>query len=199
MTLRSRFHPPVQAGLTLENRSMRSIPFLPTLLGFTLLLAVTAGGVQGQTGLKIGYINSAAIYEEAPGAQEAQTQFEQEMTTYRQEVQRLGEELQTMIAQYEQQQMTLSAEARQAREAAIREKDGAYRERVAQLENEAGRRQQELVEPIMRRINDVIEALRTDGNYSLIFDVGPGSNIIAADPALDLTDEVIRRLRADDR
>ena len=84
MTLRSRLQPPVQAGLTLENRLMRSIPFLPTLLGFTLLLAVTAGGVEGQTGLKIGYINSQAIYEEAPGAQEAQTQFEREMMLERQ-------------------------------------------------------------------------------------------------------------------
>lgn len=199
MDSRSRPQPSVQAALTLESLQMRSIPFLPSLLGVALLLAVSAGGVGAQTGLKIGYINSAAIYEEAPGAQAAQTAFEQEMTTYRQEVQRLGEELQTMIASYEQQQMTLSAEARQAREAAIREKDGAYRERVSQLENEAGRRQQELVEPIMRQINDVIETLRRDGNYSLIFDVGPGSNIIAADPALDLTNEVIRRLRADDR
>lgn len=174
---------------------MRTTPFLSSLLGLTVLFAMAAGELQGQTALKIAYVNSAEIYEEAPGAQAAQTRFEQEMTTYRQEVQRLGEELQTMIASYEQQQMTLSAEVRQAREAAIREKDGAYRERVSQLENEAGRRQQELVEPIMRKINEVIESIRAEGSYSLIFDVGPGSNIIAADPALDLTSEVIRRLR----
>lgn len=175
---------------------MRNNPSLATLLGVAVLLAVSAGSVGAQSALKIGYINSAAIYEAAPGAQEAQKQFEQEMTTYRQEVQRLGEELQTMIAEYEQQQVALSNEARQNREAAIRQKDGAYRERVSQLENEAGRRQQELVEPVMRRINDAIEALRAEEGYSLIFDVGPGSNIIAADPALDLTDEVIRRLGA---
>ena len=175
---------------------MRNNPCLVTLLGVAFLLAVSAGSAAAQAGLKIGYINSAAIYEEAPGAQAAQAEFEREMATYRQEVQRLGEELQGLVALYEQQQMTLSAEARQSREATIREKDGAYRERVSQLENEAGRRQQELVEPIMRKINDVIEALREEGSYSLIFDVGPGSNIIAADPALDLTDEVIRRLKA---
>ena len=128
---------------------MLSIPFLPSLLGVAVLLAVSAGGVSAQTGLKIGYFNSAAIYAEAPGA----------------------------------------------REAAIREKEGAYRQRIAQMENQAGRRQQELVEPIMRQIKDVIEALRQEGNYSVIFEVGPGSNIIAADPALDLTNEVIGRLR----
>jgi outer membrane protein len=176
---------------------MRRILFGPSLLALALL-ASTGSGVGAQTGLKIGYINSQAIYQEAPGAQAAQQQFESDMERFRGEVQRLGEELQTLVTQYEQQQMTLSPEARQTREAAIREKEGAYRTRVGELENEAGRRQQELVEPIMRRINEIIEVLRREGNYSLIFDVGPGSNIIAADPALDLTNEVIRRLRADD-
>ncbi len=176
---------------------MRRMPLTPSLLALAFL-AVPGTGVEAQTGLKIGYINSQAIYQEAPGAQAAQQQFETDMERFRGEVQRLGEELQTMITQYEQQQGTLSPEARQTREAAIREKEGAYRNRVNELENEAGRRQQELVEPIMRRINEIIETLRREGNYSLIFDVGPGSNIIAADPALDLTNEVIRRLRAED-
>lgn len=173
---------------------MRRSLFLSSIAGLALMI-VTSPGANAQTALKIGYINSAAIYEEAPGAREAQARFEQEMATYRSEVQRLGEELQTMISQYEQQQMSLPVEARQAREAAIREKEGAYRERVSRLENEAGRRQQELVEPIMKQINEVIENLRQEGSYSFIFDIGPGSNIIAADPALDLTRTVIARLR----
>ena len=174
---------------------MRSFRFLPSLLGVALLLAVSAGGVSAQAGPKIGYVNSAAIYAEAPGAEAAQAEFEQQMTTYRQEVQRLGEELQTMVAEHQQQHESLSAEVRETREAAIREKDGAYRQRVAQLENEAGRRQQQLVEPIMQQIRDVIETLRRDGGYAVIFDVGPRYNIIAADPDLDLTNEVISRLR----
>lgn len=177
-------------------RSIPFLPFLPSLLGVALLLAVSAGSAVAQTGQKIGYINSAAIYAEAPGAQAAQAEFEQQMTAYRQEVQRLGEELQAMITEHQQQQASLSTEARQAREAAIREKDGAYRQRISQLENEAGRRQQQLVEPIMQQMKDVIETLRREGGYALIFDVGPGANIIAADPALDLTNEVIRRLGA---
>lgn len=148
-------------------------------------------------GIRIGYVNSAAVYQEAPGAAEAEQQFEQQMGVYRAEVQQLGEELQAMITQYEQQQGTLSPEAREAREAAIREKDGQYRQRVAELEAEAAQRQQELVEPVMRRINTAIEALRRDGGYALIFDVGPGTNIVAADPALDLTSEVLRRLRTE--
>ena len=48
----------------------------------------------------------------------------------------------------------------------------------------------------MDRISDVIEQIREEGNYALILDVAAGS-IISADPSLDLTEEVIRRLQAD--
>jgi Skp family chaperone for outer membrane proteins len=47
----------------------------------------------------------------------------------------------------------------------------------------------------MERINAVIEDIRADGGYSMIFDVA-AQGIIAADPALDLTAEVVRRLQA---
>jgi len=192
--------PEGKLGLYHRSRSTITEKLLMRRVSFFLAAALvaTAAAAEAQTGLKIGYINSAALYDQAPGAQQAQQQFERDMARYRGEVETLGQELQTMIQQYEQQQVTLSPEARQAREAAIREKDGSYRQRVAELEDEAGRRQQELLEPIMRRINDIIEGVRREGNYSLIFDVGPGSNIIAADPGLDLTEEVIRRLQAED-
>ena len=46
----------------------------------------------------------------------------------------------------------------------------------------------------MQRITAVIEEIRAEGSYSMIFDVAaPG--IISADPALDLTAEVVRRLQ----
>ena len=43
----------------------------------------------------------------------------------------------------------------------------------------------------------IIEAIREEGAYSLILDAASGS-IVSADPALDLTQEVIARLQAAD-
>jgi len=62
------------------------------------------------------------------------------------------------------------------------------------LDQQASARRAELVQPIMDRVSEMIEQLRLDGGYSLIFDVADGS-IVAADPTLDLTDEVLRRLQ----
>jgi outer membrane protein len=145
--------------------------------------------------VKIGYINSQNILAETPGAKEAQAQFDQDMAGYRSEVEGLAKELETLVQQYEQQQAMLSPSAKQQREADIRTKQQAYQERLAAIDQRAAQRQQELVQPVMDRINQTIEQVRAEGSYALIFDVAAGG-VVAADPALDLTQEVIRRLQA---
>ncbi len=148
-----------------------------------------------QSGLKIGYINSETILQQAPGVKEAQAQFDKEMKTYQDEVQKMSDEIQQMIQQYDQQQLTLSPEAKQQRQQAIRQKQQAYQDRLKAIDQKAQDRQQELVQPVMDKINTIIEQIRAEGNYSLIFNTAAGA-LIAADPSLDLTQEVIKRLNA---
>jgi outer membrane protein len=165
------------------------------VLATTALLLAFATPGDGSAQLKIGYINSQSILAEAPGAKEAQTKFDADMQTYRQEVQQMQTELETLVKQYETQQAMLSPSAKQQRETDIRTKQTAYQERLAAIDQRAGQRQQELVQPVMDKINQVIEQIRAEGSYALIFDVSAGG-VVAADPGLDLTPEVIRRLKS---
>jgi len=164
--------------------------FVPILLAMVL-----ASPARAQTTVKIGYIDSQAILDQDPSARTAQQQFEASLATYQAEVQQLGEDLQTLIDQFEQQQAMLSEEAKANRAEEIRLRQTQYQQRIAELEQQAGVRQAELVEPVMQRITAVIEEIRAEGNYSMIFDVA-AQGIISADPALDLTAEVVRRLQA---
>jgi outer membrane protein len=170
---------------------MRSMKYLMPVL----LVLVLAASAAAQTAVKIGYIDSQQILNQDPSAQEAQQQFEADLARYRAEVDQIGQELQDLISRYEQQQSMLSEEAKSNRQEEIRLKQTQYQQRISELEQQAGMRQAELVEPVMERINAVIEDMRADGGYSMIFDVA-AQGIIAADPALDLTAEVIRRLQA---
>jgi outer membrane protein len=164
----------------------------PLALAAVLLLG-TALAAEAQSP-RIAYIDSQAILDEAPGAQEARQAFQQEMDGFQQEIQRMENELERLINQYQQQERTLSTEAREARQEEIRRKEMEYQQRVQQMEVQASERQRELVEPILDRMADTIEEIRAEGNYALIFDVA-GRSIIAADPALDLTSQVIQRLQ----
>lgn len=145
---------------------------------------------------KIGYVNSQNILAEAPGAKEAQTKFDAEMGTYKDEVSKMQTELEALVKQYDQQQAMLSPSAKQQRQADIQTKQKAYQDRLQAIDQRAGQRQQELVQPVMDKINKVIEQIRSEGSYAVIFDVASGG-VVAADPGLDLTPEVIRRLKAE--
>lgn len=165
----------------------------PSLLAGLLLLA-GATALQGQT-LKLGWINSAEILEEAPGARQASEEFNRYLQGSYAEIERMSSELQALMDQYDRAQLTLTPEARDRRQQEIQRKQQEYQARMEELEEQAAQRQQELVQPIMDRVNQVIDQLREEGGYAIIFDVAAGS-IIAVDPSLDLTPEVLRRLRA---
>ena len=70
----------------------------------------------------------------------------------------------------------------------------ALSERRTELEETAQQRQSELVGPIMNRILEVTEQIRQEGSYAMIFDASAGA-MVTADPSLDLTAQVLERLR----
>ncbi len=168
---------------------MRRFAFLLALVSATALPAA------GQSGAKFGYINSAAILDQAPGAREAAQQFDRDLAAMRAQIQPATDSLDQMITAYEAQALTLSPEAKQRREQEILQRREALQQMAGALDEQASARRAELVQPIMDRVSEVIEQIRVEGGYSLIFDVADGS-IVAADPTLDLNDEVLRRLQA---
>ncbi len=169
---------------------MRSL--IAVLAGLLALGSTTSLAAQQE--LRIAYIDSQAILQEAPGAAEAQQQFDQQMQQFGEEIEVMGQELDSLITAYQQQQGTLSTEVRETRETEIRQREIQYQQRLDEMEQEAAQRREELVQPILSRMSTAIEQIRSEGSYSVIFDVA-GQSIIAADPSLDLTMEVIQRLQ----
>ncbi|HSM36685.1 MAG TPA: OmpH family outer membrane protein [Longimicrobiales bacterium] len=169
-------------------RTLRAVPL-------ALVAAALASPLLAQGPQKFAYIDTRRVIAEAPGAREAQATFDQEIQAFQAELQTLEGELQTLFDDYERQQVTLSPEARRERQEAIRTKQAEYQQRAQQMEQSAARRQAELVEPIMARIQSVLSEIQQSEGYAFIFDAAAGA-VVAADPALDLTDQVLTRLRA---
>ncbi len=159
----------------------------------SFLALVAAPALQGQ-GVKVGYIDSQAILSEFAGAQQARQQMEESLSSYRLEVQQMGEELQESIVQFQQQELTMTETARATKQQEIEGRQQNYQQRIAQLEEDASRRQAEVFQPVMTQIGEVIEAIRVEGSYGMIFDVASQA-VLSADPSLDLTQEVLRRLQ----
>ena len=157
--------------------------------------AASAGTALAQS-QKIAYIDSKIVMARAPGRQAAEDTFNKEMEASRTQVQKMGDSLQTMIADYQKVQATLAANVREQREAAIRKKQEDYQNRAGSLDQQMQQRQVELVKPIMDQIRTVLDAIRAEEGYAFILDAGAdGGGIVAADRNLDLTEKVIARLK----
>lgn len=146
---------------------------------------------------KIAYVNSQKILADVPGRADAEAQMQKEMEGYRAEVQKMQDSLQTLVAAYNKAEPTLSATAKATRQKDIQTKEAAYQQRVQQLEQQAQQRQAELMRPIMQQINKVIEQVRSEDGYAMVFDAGSQAGVVvAADSSLDITAKVIQRLKA---
>ena len=160
-----------------------------------MLVFATGAEAQQATQGQIVFINSQQVIAAAPGAREAQSTLEREMTDLRTQVQQMESTLDSMMTTYEQRQVMLSPEARREMQDSIRTRQREFQGRAQQFEQQMQARQAELLQPIMARVQQVIDALRAERGYSLVLDAAEGG-LISADPALDVTQEVLSRLRA---
>jgi outer membrane protein len=155
-----------------------------------------AQGAPTSAPLKVAYIDSKVVLSRAPGRQQAESTFNKEMEASRAQVQKMGDSLQTMIADYQKVQATLAANVREQREAAIRKKQEDYQSRAGSLDQQMQQRQMELVKPIMDQIRKVLDEIRQEDGYAFILDAGSEAGVIvAADRNLDITEKVIARLK----
>jgi len=167
-------------------------------LATSLMFAGSAAAQTSSSTLptKIGYINSAAILQQAPGRAEAEAQFDKEVGVYRQQIQRMDDSLKTMMAAFDRDAPKLDSAARQSRRTTIGQREIEYQGRARGLDSTMQARQAQLVKPIMERVQSVIETIRAEDGYAMILDVGAQvSVVVAADKQLDLTDRVLARLK----
>jgi len=158
------------------------------------LLTVVSLPAQAQ-GVKVAYVQTSVLLEQAPGRAEAEAQFEKETGTYRDQIKRMSDSLNAMVASFEQRQASLAAAARDAQAKNITAKQQEYQRRTQELEQKAQGRQNELVQPILDKIKAAIEEVRVEGGYAMIFNADQGSPIVAVDKSLNVTDRVLTRLK----
>ena len=109
----------------------------------------------------------------------------------------MGDSLNTMITAYNNDEISLSPAAKETRQKSIREREEQYQQRVRSLEQQIEERRVALMQPIMDLVTKVIEDVRKQDGYAMIFNVGPeGGAVVAADTTLDITAKVLTRLKA---
>ncbi len=165
-----------------------------------LLGAVSAAGQtpppSPPPALKVAFINSREILQQTPGYSAAESTFNKEVQGFRDEVQKLQQQLDSSVRAFDQQSIALSPTAKQAKQRELQGLQQRLEQHSNELQDRAQQRERDLLQPIQARVNAVIQGLRAEGNYAVIFDAdAPGSNIVAADPSLNISSKVLQRLQ----
>lgn len=147
---------------------------------------------------KVGFVNTQRVLAEMPGAEQAQNVIRERLAVLGQRQRVMADSLNGMLAAFERDSAGMDQAARTARFVAMQQMDGRYRDTLEVLERESAEMQQEVLEPLFDRIGEALEELRAAEGFVMILDLARESsqNIVAFDRNADVTDRVLRNIRA---
>lgn len=166
--------------------------------GTLIAASVLAGGsisALAQT-VKIGYIDSIKIFAENQETQDAERVYRRDVEQWEAQKQRMEQELMRMGEELNAQSPMLSEEKKAERRLEMQRKSDDYKRFMSETFGDDGlaaKRNKELTQPIVEKINRIIEDIAKEQGLSMVFDVA-NANIVYADKQFDITDLVLTRL-----
>ena len=160
-----------------------------------LMLAMCAMSL-GASAQRFALIDMEYILENIPAYETANSEIEQLSKQWQTEVQKTSDEAKSLYDSY-QQAKNLTEAQRTERENAIVEKEKAaaeLRRKYFGQDGELAKKQQELMQPIMDDIYEVVKAIAQNKGYSMVIDRASASSIIFASPNIDISDDVLAEL-----
>jgi outer membrane protein len=161
------------------------------------LLSIVGFTVAQQSGAKIAYVNSEALMVAAPGKTAADSALERMGAGLKAQLDKLQDSARSLVTKYQKEEPKLTQAQKDKYQKDLTTLENELQAKQQQAQQQFAARQQELYAPITDAVRKVIDDIRNEGGYSVIFDNAPGQgNIVAADKNLDITDKVVSRLKA---
>jgi len=146
--------------------------------------------------LKIGYIDSIKIFAEYKETQEAERQYKREVDKWTADKNRMEQDIVKLREELQAQSLMLSDEKKQEKRLELDRQMQDYEKFMQETFGDDGlaaKRNKELTQPIVDKINGILETLAKDRGLLMVFDVA-NADIVYADKQLDLTQAVLDEL-----
>lgn len=169
---------------------MRNTRYQFISLLFILLSAVSISVAHAET--RVGFVNIPQVLKQAPQAEAARKKLESEFAPRDEKIVAMQKQLKQLEEDMAKDAEIMSDEVRKKKERKIiLEKREIKRTRQEFNEDLNIRRNDEL-NKLQKLVYDTIVSLAKDQQYDLIF----GDNVLYAGEKVDLTDQVLKRLKA---
>jgi outer membrane protein len=156
-----------------------------------LVLAVFCTAVTAAQAQKIGHINSQVILSELPEVKAAESDLEAFQTQLQKKGQKMIEDFQKRYQEVarKEQQGELSPRQLEEESKKLKTEEETIQKFEQEMQLQIMTKREELLQPILDRVNDAIEKVSKEKGYSYIIDLSAGMLLYAED-SFDITNEV---------
>jgi len=162
------------------------------ILSLILLFGTSFGFSQ-----KYGYIDSDYILEKVPEYKDAKDKLDQLADRWTKEIEERYAFLKIKKDNFSREEVLLPAEEKQKRKDEILKMETEAMELQKTrfgVKGDYFQKRQELIKPIQDKVFEAMKEVASKSKYTFIFDKANQSNLVYADPKMDISDAILKEL-----
>lgn len=162
------------------------------------LLLILAGICQAQA-LKLAYVNTDRLLVDSNEAAEISRLFALDKQNWTNQVRGMDDEIKQMQRDFDIRKLTMNEASKRDAQAKIDAKKAEAGRLLDEYFGDGGKAEQryrELIDPLTKKIHDLIKKTAEDEKYTMIFDISLGT-ILYAVPTMDITEQLLLELNKD--
>ena len=164
---------------------------LPLLLALFLCAAPALLAQQ-----RIGFVNSAKIFDELPEARAAAKQLEGYAKPIQDSLQMMQKQIEEKYSDYQKKESMMTDASKRTTQQEIQDLQLRAREYAQTKDQDLARQREKIFTPVKDKILKAIERIARSEKYSFVLDQNENVNIVLyADPKDDLTNRVLDNLK----
>lgn len=148
--------------------------------------------------LKIGYVDSDAIMDNLPDAQDARQKLDAIVQEWNGELSKIENNWKTRYDDYEKRKLIMTDQTRAEVEAELMKLEKSiseYREKKFGTNGELFLKQDELMKPVQNKVFSAIKEVAKEEDYDYVFDRSGDILLLYAKDKYDITSKVLSKLK----
>jgi outer membrane protein len=162
-----------------------------TLLSIFAVLAILAFSIPAQAETKIAVVNIQKVMQDSTAAKSVREQLKSRQGSFESEMKKKEEDLRKQDQELSKQRSVLAPDAFEQKLREFREKASAAQKDVQAKKNQLDKAFGQALNDIQKSVFDIVGAISKEKALNAVI---PTSQMLYADPALDITGEVTSRL-----
>lgn len=145
-------------------------------------------------GLKTAYVDNAKLLNEYEGMLDARARYQDKAKDWDANIDTLSSSFQEMLVAYEKKAAGMGKEARKKEEELLNQKKSDLLRYQKATADKAKEEEAALTTELINEVNIYIKQYGKENGYTYIFGANSSGNIVYADNAKDITDEIVAEM-----